>query len=164
MSKGRKQLDLEIKDGFGGITTPFVDSPAFRAMRLYESKILMALLGEIGRNGPASNGKIVLSYRNMLKAIGLNHMGGAVEAVANLAALGAIDMVRNGNMILYRITFLPTPAKQATNDWRAIRTDEHAVQALRRADAYTRKAKANAAKRLRDKHQRYPAPLTACIN
>jgi hypothetical protein len=142
----KSKKPIEIEQPFAPVTLAFHDSPAYRALRLYEIKVLVTLIVEWARQGVYSNGKIALTQRELLTSTGLTNPNLLVAAIANLAALRIIRITGHARKVLFDVTFLPAPNGKTTNEWQTIKTDEQARARLTKAFDTVKKEKAAAAR------------------
>jgi hypothetical protein len=142
----KKPVRFEIETPYVRIPLSFLESPAYRVLGLYERKLLDSLTAQWARDGVASNGRVVISYRDMQDAAGLRSQRLSIQAIANLALLGVIRIYKpTARKVIYTITFIETPdGRPPTHDWKQFTTDEQAKQALAIAAVAANRARTRA--------------------
>lgn len=109
-------------------TGPFVmhrrdllESCAWRVLTIQARRLLDRIELEHLRRGGKHNGNLKVSY-NAFRDHGVGRRGSIVWAISQAEALGLIEVVHGGRGAAnaYRLTYLPSPAADATDEWRAV--------------------------------------------
>jgi hypothetical protein len=107
-------------------------SPAFRVLSLSARKILSCIEIEHCNHAGKDNGKLPVTHENY-RRFGIHHHA-IGPALREVVALGAVEITQQGiagnadhhRPNLFRLTYLPTGDKPATDEWRRITTIKEA--------------------------------------
>lgn len=113
-------------------------SPAFRVLSLSARRILDRIEIEHASHGGRDNGKLPVTFRNLIE-FGIPCRDDIARGIREACALGFVELTRPGRAgngefraaNLFRLTYLPANGKRPTDEWRRIRTIEEAEQAAR---------------------------------
>jgi hypothetical protein len=124
-----------------------LESPPYRVLSLSAHRVLSRIQIEHGHHAGKHNGRLPVRYEDFA-AYGIDrHSIG--PAIRELAALGFIEVTEQGlagnadfrRPNKFRITFHPTQEREATNEWRLIKTFEEAETIAMAARKSSRKTK-----------------------
>lgn len=120
-------------------------SPAWRHLPDDSRRFLDALEIEHMEHGGAENGRLIRTYADLRKAPGKPGIrkSSIPLAIRQAVALGFVQVTQEGqrsaaqfrNPSTYRLTYVNGRGKAAprTDDWKRMKTDEQALEALKRA-------------------------------
>lgn len=104
-----------------------LESCAWRVLTIQARRLLDRIELEHLRRGGKHNGSLKVTYDGF-RDHGVGKRGNIVWAIAQAEALGLIEVTHGGRGAVneYRLTYLPSPAADATDEWRAVTDIEDA--------------------------------------
>jgi hypothetical protein len=128
----KKQIKHKINGQFAPRTIAMLRSPAYRVLSLAGRRVLDRLEIELADHGGKDNGKLPVTYADFSE-YGIHHHG-VGPGLREAEALGFIETTEHGRAgngeyrtsNRYRVTYLSTNRKAATNEWQNIKTIEDA--------------------------------------
>jgi hypothetical protein len=108
-----------------------LESPAYRALSHSAHRLLARLEIELAHHGGQQNGRLPLTYEQMVE-YGI-HRHAIAPAIREAAALGFLEVTERGRAAnaespsKYRLTYRHVGRANATDEWRQIKTDDEAA-------------------------------------
>jgi hypothetical protein len=114
-------------------------SPAFRVLNLTGRRILDRIEIEHASHGGKDNGRLPVTFRNLIE-FGIPNRDNIARGIREIGALGFAELTRHGRAgngefrtpNLFRLTYLPANGKRTTDEWQQIRTIEDAKEIVRK--------------------------------
>ncbi|HUT48208.1 MAG TPA: hypothetical protein VM325_02620 [Alphaproteobacteria bacterium] len=139
VSERKASKHTKIEGPFVAHLYEMLKSPAYRALSLTAHRILTRLEIEHGDHSAYLNGHLVCTYTDF-QWHGARR-NSITMALRELEALGFIEIVEHGRAgnreyrrpSIYRLTFLSADACKPTHEWRRIKTDAEAAEAIAKA-------------------------------
>ena len=132
VSTTRRYRRNKIAGQFAPRLIEMIKSPAYRVLSLSARRILDRLEIELGHHAGRDNGKLPATYEDFV-AYGIDRHSVA-PAIREVEALGFAQVTERGRAgnaehrtpNLFRLTYRPTEAQGATDEWRLIKTLDEA--------------------------------------
>jgi hypothetical protein len=145
------------------LPTKVLSSVAFRALKIHELRTLNRLMLEDGRHAGRDNGKLPVTYRDLVSyGVDPHHIAASLRVLEGLGLVVCMERGRGANAeyrhpSLYRLTFLRTlvPGGNGQSQWIAPTDDWAKIETAEQAKAL---AAPHRPRDLRDRRSPKPKP------